>query len=272
MRAGCEGCGKALVADGKPIWDAHPVIVRNADLVSRLLPDSEVLCGVCAQKRGVEKKMAEFEETFCDPNRQAKVAFSLCPRCLRAHDPNKPIDCECGYTTTKPVSENWQAGTVGIALEDSKAVPGTNGKVHEVVVSHETLVNCQFDVVGGLRRHSERMTLPGWSNIEKITLGPDDVLVLHYPSGDVEAAERCRTLAVEGFSDRPSILLPDGFDAKSMPLAELRTFRDRLNEVIYDKEQGEMIGLLGAFLAGWWCSFLFNEIRRSYLSRRKATP
>lgn len=77
----------------------------------------------------------------------------------------------------------------------------------------------------------------GWSKIEKMTLGPDDVLVLHYPSGEIEARERCEAIAVDGFPDRPCILMPDGFDAKSMPLAELVAFRDSLNEIIYDRER-----------------------------------
>lgn len=132
---------------------------------------------------------------------------------------------------------------LGIALEDAKPVPVYDpGQYVFPYVFPKADPEAEAQIKAAVRDMNSRMIVPrqatGYSKIDKITLGPDDVLVLHYPQGDAAAAEDCRTMALEGFSDRPCLLLPDGYDAKAMPLAEVIQLRDRLNEIIYDKERG----------------------------------
>lgn len=78
----------------------------------------------------------------------------------------------------------------------------------------------------------------GYSDVSVLNIGPNDVLVLHYPTGESKAAEDAALHLLQGDMQRPIVLLPTGYDLKTMPLADLRQFRDRINEAIYDLERG----------------------------------
>lgn len=165
------------------------------------------------------------------------------------------------------------------ALSDSKPVPGTGGKLHEVSVAVRDWGATQLEIAAemhkdengffsdkplrsmedakkALRAQSEQMILPRLAEprfIENVGDNPimpgeraeitgfgGEVIRVHRPV-DVHFTEPVTWLSPDGTKTPLTVRLSDGvlFDWSDVSLPELRRHRDRLNEVIYDKEQGK---------------------------------
>jgi hypothetical protein len=102
----------------------------------------------------------------------------------------------------------------------------------------EAAANSRKDVLT-LPRSLDPWELLGTLGIRKEEVTPDTVILLTYPGGDKSLSDRVTEAAVQvsAMVDRPVIMMPSPCEFQTMPLAEVTKLRDRMNEIIYDKER-----------------------------------
>lgn len=217
-----------------------------AELTQRLLNGCEK-CGAALVRDG---QVIDPEATGVQVNRDGAYTI-LCRKCSH-FDEAVEVGRKLPY---------------GIALEDSKPIPGTDpgqfptydvqiGQYVVPVTGPELAESMREDIWQGGRTDPKADILAaqerverniGWNpggldgcTIDSISPDSGDVLIIGYPPSQTMAQREAIIAAINRLNiKRPVLVVPNEVNVESWALAELHAFRDEINAIIYDKERGK---------------------------------
>lgn len=128
---------------------------------------------------------------------------------------------------------------VGIALEESKPISGTDPPQYEpIMVQTFPAVGAAYFVPTAPPKPSPDLTICGQS-ISLIPAG--SIVVVHNETNDPVLTAKVCSVAIDLSKERPDlrfVVIPGGTTLEAAELHQLAALRDRLNEIVYDKEHG----------------------------------